>query len=269
MGSPTIPPPRPARSEERRRKRGPCQIKIAPVRCLGACGDECPDVKHVSEEAPSHLTEEPGGGETRCNSGYVHTLGVRLQAIANYIKFKEVEDASIEQVACSSLGVIGWAFATVPDWKASDPEVAPTNVIDGHGSCVNFKLNEPNTQKNDQDTIAAMRRSRGRALARQMLNPDLVKLFEELGIYDSVLQKIEHEVLITTLDDDGEILVGDDAWVDCDVDITLDSGCVDHIIDLGDAPGYGAFLTESAGSKRKRGYLVGTERESQTKVRSA
>ena len=90
-----------------------------------------------------------------------------------------------------------------------------------------------------------------------MLNADQIKLFKEMGIYDAMLEKIEQQAFITTHDDDGEALVGADTWVDCDVDITLDSGCVDHLIDLGDAPGYAAFLTESAKSKAKHGYLVG------------
>ena len=108
------------------------------------------------------------------------------------------------------------------------------------------------------DTAATVRHSQSCEIAKQMLTPEQIELFKELGIFDQMVAKIESQALITTHDDDGgEVFVGDDSWVDCHVDITLDSGCVDHIIDLGDAPGYAAFLVDSEGSKRKHGYLVG------------
>ena len=53
------------------------------------------------------------------------------------------------------------------------------------------------------------------------------------------------------------MLVGASAWVDSEIEVTLDSGCVDHILDLGDAPGYEAFVAESPGSKRGQRYVVG------------
>ena len=53
----------------------------------------------------------------------------------------------------------------------------------------------------------------------------------------------------------GEIMIAD--WVDVELDITLDSGCCDHIVDLADAPGYNAVLEPSPGSLRKQGFVVG------------
>ena len=62
---------------------------------------------------------------------------------------------------------------------------------------------------------------------------------------------------MTSDDDEKEILAAFDQWVDSDIEITLDSGCCEHVMDLDDAPGYGAFVMESAGSKRKQNFIVG------------
>ena len=58
--------------------------------------------------------------------------------------------------------------------------------------------------------------------------------------------------------DDGmydEVLLGDVEWQDLDIEITIDSGCVDHVVDAAEAPGYCLF--QSAGSKRKQNFIVG------------
>jgi hypothetical protein len=60
---------------------------------------------------------------------------------------------------------------------------------------------------------------------------------------------------MTTDDEDPECLAMD--WVDTEIEICLDSGCCEHVMDLGDAPGYSAFITESPGSKRQQQFIVG------------
>ena len=45
--------------------------------------------------------------------------------------------------------------------------------------------------------------------------------------------------------------------VETKVRLTLDSGCVDHIADLADVPGYRCVLEPSAGSKRWQNFVVG------------
>ena len=45
--------------------------------------------------------------------------------------------------------------------------------------------------------------------------------------------------------------------MDTDIEVTLDSGCCEHVLDLGDVPGYDAFLTESPGSRRQQNFIVG------------
>ena len=45
-------------------------------------------------------------------------------------------------------------------------------------------------------------------------------------------------------------------WVDVDIDVVLDSGCSDHVMNVElDAPGYA--VTPSAGSTQGRGFIVG------------
>ena len=204
----------------------------------------------MSGEAPPPA-EEPGGGETRkCQSGYVFSSEVRHAAITNFSKFHE-RDAELDEVAKSSLGVVGWAFAEVRDWALIGMKL-PTS--DGHGNCVSFK-HEP--KRTTPDTVAA-RRAQRLKLARQMIRPEQMRFFEEAGILDMVIDKIEQQAMLITDEEQGDVLVGSTAaWVDTDIEITLDSGCVDHIIDLGDAPGYEAYVAESAGSRRKQNYVVG------------
>ena len=60
---------------------------------------------------------------------------------------------------------------------------------------------------------------------------------------------------MTTDDENPECLSMD--WVDTEIEICLDSGCCEHVMDLGDAPGYSMVLTESPGSKRQQQFIVG------------
>ena len=48
-----------------------------------------------------------------------------------------------------------------------------------------------------------------------------------------------------------------DDFVETEIIITLDSGCVDHLADLADMPGYACVLEESPGSKRGQRFIVG------------
>ena len=63
---------------------------------------------------------------------------------------------------------------------------------------------------------------------------------------------------ITT--DDGDYsnqVMLQETWVDTEIEITLDSGCCEHVMDVSDAPGYSAFITESSGSRRHQNFIVG------------
>ena len=56
-----------------------------------------------------------------------------------------------------------------------------------------------------------------------------------------------------TDDDDTPALTG--KWEDVDIDITLVSGCCNHVLDAEDAPGYD--VQESPGSRRGQNFVVG------------
>ena len=49
--------------------------------------------------------------------------------------------------------------------------------------------------------------------------------------------------------------IGD--FVETDIVLTLDSGCVDLLVDMPDMPGYSCRLEESPGSKRGQKFIVG------------
>ena len=70
-----------------------------------------------------------------------------------------------------------------------------------------------------------------------------------------MLEEVERAVLPITETEDDVLATAD--WVDTEIEITLDSGCCEHVLDLSDAPGYASYLTESTGSKRGRHFIVG------------
>ena len=80
-----------------------------------------------------------------------------------------------------------------------------------------------------------------------------------LGTFDEIIRKT---VAIIEAKDGGcnEVMPVSE-WVDKVIEITLDSGACDHILDMADAPGYANFLQESPGSKRDQLYIVGNGTE--------
>ena len=62
---------------------------------------------------------------------------------------------------------------------------------------------------------------------------------------------------VTTDDGEDNLLPATDEWVDTSIWITLDSGCCEHVMDITDAPGYHAYIVQSAGSMRKQNFVVG------------
>ena len=56
-------------------------------------------------------------------------------------------------------------------------------------------------------------------------------------------------------DDSDPMLPALEEWVDLDLEVILDSGACDHVMDAEDAPGYA--VTESAGSRRGQVFIVG------------
>ena len=68
-------------------------------------------------------------------------------------------------------------------------------------------------------------------------------------------KKLMGSLLPITVDDEHDQVLLGDQWEDVELEVTLDSGCVDHVMDSSDAPGY--CILESAGSKRTQNFVVG------------
>ena len=73
------------------------------------------------------------------------------------------------------------------------------------------------------------------------------------------LQEVESALLPVTTDDGDDLdhVMPVATWVDTDIEITLDSGCCEHVMDISDAPGYANSISESSGSKRNQHFIVG------------
>ena len=55
--------------------------------------------------------------------------------------------------------------------------------------------------------------------------------------------------------DDGNVLLPVGEWSPTEVEVTLDSGCTNHVMDAEDAPGYS--VQPSVGSRRGQNFIVG------------
>jgi hypothetical protein len=70
---------------------------------------------------------------------------------------------------------------------------------------------------------------------------------------DTLRSDASHAFPVETDDGDPVMPVGE--WHDVDIEVTLDSGCCNHVLDAEDAPGY--QVSESAGSRRGQNFIVG------------
>jgi hypothetical protein len=93
------------------------------------------------------------------------------------------------------------------------------------------------------------------------MDGELIEVLRLLGTLDEVVNKTV--AIITSNDgyDNSNAVLPVEQWIDKTIEITLDSGACDHILDLHDAPGYAGFVSESAGSKRAQQYIVGNGAE--------
>ena len=90
------------------------------------------------------------------------------------------------------------------------------------------------------------------------MSEELVEVLKVLGTFDEVVGKTI--AIITSKDsasDNAVLPVAE--WIDQAIEVTLDSGACDHILDMADAPGYASFLVESPGSRRDQQYIVGNK----------
>ena len=87
----------------------------------------------------------------------------------------------------------------------------------------------------------------------RIIGAEKVALLRSLELLDEVAEA----ACLDLTDDGGDEVLAADTWVDTVIYMTLDSGCCEHVMDITDAPGYHAYLVQSAGSKRKQNFVVG------------
>ena len=91
-------------------------------------------------------------------------------------------------------------------------------------------------------------------ILEQAIGSDRMKLLSVLGVSEEIAN-IACFGPITVEDDPAALAIAD--FVETDIVITLDSGCVDHLADMADMPGYACALEPSPGSKRGQAFIVG------------
>ena len=182
---------------------------------------------------------------------YWHAREIRVAAIENFARFKcmDERDVTHDMVYNTSAGILGWAFADVKPWDSFEPPMSTSS----RGVCFDYQY-EPTVAA--ASTHSALRREATREektkAVRFMVGEDNAKVLEALGALDSITDQLA----IMTTDDEEPSAMGID-WVDTEIEVCLDSGCCEHVMDLQDAPGYQAFLMESAGSKHNQHFVVG------------
>ena len=81
--------------------------------------------------------------------------------------------------------------------------------------------------------------------------PKQLEALDALGVADDVIDRM----LIMEAEECDEAALNVE-WTDIDIEVVLDSGCSDHVMDVErEAPGY--LISDSPGSKQGRGFIVG------------
>ena len=184
---------------------------------------------------------------------YRHSREVEANAIRNDCRFHELEASDLPvgvlltAIQPSSLGTVGCAFAGVSEWSTTGINTKPA------GSC--YSLNEPNHRTScdtPQAATATELRAKCERLTRdhvtRRVDSELIEVLKILGTFDEIVDKTM--AIIESKNDTEDAVLPVNEWVDKIIEVTLDSGACDHILDLSDAPGYANFLGESPGSKR-------------------
>ena len=90
-------------------------------------------------------------------------------------------------------------------------------------------------------------------MLRSALGDERYSIIEAIGAKDEIMNAL-FPVLVEECEDN---LFPVETWVDTHIEITLDSGCCEHVMDIDDAPGYCHYVSQSPGSKRKQHFVVG------------
>ena len=89
-------------------------------------------------------------------------------------------------------------------------------------------------------------------MLHQAIGEEQVASLRDLGM----LEEVESHLMPVTLDETS-LLPAASEWQDREIELTLDSGCCEHVLDVVDIPGYANFIVESAGSRRGQHFVVG------------
>jgi hypothetical protein len=115
-----------------------------------------------------------------------------------------------------------------------------------NGGCVSF--HEPNSAYVEQ-----------RRILREAIGADRVKMLESLDMMDELEKRllVDRSLLPVTIEENDILPFDSEEWIDQWIELTLDSGCCEHVLDLTDAPGHANFITTSMGSRRGQNFVVG------------
>ena len=197
---------------------------------------------------------------------YRHGADVEAQAVRKYCRFHRLNvndlprEMLLTEIQMSSLGTVGWAFAEVHEWHQLD------DVDQSVGGCCSVRPNTltPTTKTTTTTTttneLQQMCEKRVRDKLLENMDDELVEVLRALGTFDEVVRKTV-AIIETREAQGGNDILPIEQWIDRTIEVTLDSGACDHILDLTDAPGYAQFLAESPGSRRDQMYVVGNGAE--------
>ena len=205
--------------------------------CDGNCG--IADLRDFDEPQPSSVSLGP----LRSSSGWEAIPGPVIYDVECAEASEEIDDA-VSQRAGSNHSV------SHDLQSASSPrtEIEAGSVPRGYLSI----SAEPNTEGDMRVELPSTRRRVAERI-RTQLGPDRMAALEALDMADQVIDQALLMEYPEGMDDDTVMNV---EWVDLDIEIALDSGACDHVMDVeSDAPGY--EIRDSASSRRGGCFIVG------------
>ena len=108
---------------------------------------------------------------------------------------------------------------------------------------------EPNTTTAPTTSLAKTHR-----MLREMLGETTFNMIRAAGSVEEIASLV---LPMTTEDPPESHAFNLDDFVETEIEVTIDSGCCEHVLDLMDAPGYDGCLSESPGSLRGQNFVVG------------
>ena len=194
----------------------------------------------VSREVPPP-TDEPGQGETHCDSD------IEIPELVDDIVDPVVEEYYRHLSQCSSI------FGGGGNRKVGSEYYQTWLRSRSFVTSVAHALDAPEQEYEVMEADSDLSMSKSELL-EQVIGSDRMRLLSVLGVSDDIANAACFGP-ITCEDDPAVLAIAE--FVETDIVITLDSGCVDHLADMADMPGYACVLEPSPGSKRGQAFIVG------------